>query len=594
MIRPRFRRNSREIERFPSTLRPDPGSPPGAPPSGPVPGPPSAYVPFPRSPSKTTILAVLFVWATLVGCTERGEPGAGQDGPSITVALEGSPKVLDPRYALGAHEVRINSLIYNSLVCLDRRSRVAPDLATHWETPDPVTYIFHLRRGVLFHDGVELTSEDVRYTFESGGDPDRGGLWGYWMDRVVAMETPDRYTVVFRLTEPFAPFLMKLAKGIVPRHLAEPLGKAFADSPVGTGPFRFVEFAPGERIRLAAFTDYFEGAPRIEEVLFRVITNQTTRMLELKRGTVDLLQNALPPYAIKFFERQPGLRILEEPGINYSYLGFNLDHPILGVREVRAAIAHAIDREAIIGHSWKGLATPATGFFSSRLAFYEGDVETYPFDPARAKTLLDGAGFPDPDGDGPRMRFTVSYKTSTDKLRNEIAEIIRDQLRRVGIGIEKRSYEWGTFFDDIKKGNFEMYSLTWVGMSDPDALYWVFHSTMIPPNGANRGRYDNPEVDRLLERSRVTLDEAERNRMYGEIQKILARDLVYVSLYHHTDVVAIKQGVEGYEIFPTGEFRSLKRVWFRHKGTEAQRHKGGEGRQGGASGNGHSHSVPGA
>jgi len=505
-------------------------------------------------------LIYLLATAVFLGCTGATDPGGGPVEPRIVVALEGSPNVLDPRYALGAHEVRINSLIYNYLVCLDRRSHVAPDLAERWEIPDPLTYIFHLRRGVLFHDGVELTSEDVAYTFSSGGDPERGGLWGHWMNRVEVIETPDRHTVIFRLSEPFSPFLVKLAKGIVPRHLAEPLGKAFAEAPVGTGPFRFEEFAPGERIRLTAFDGYFEGSPHLREVVFRVITNQTTRMLELKRGTVDLLQSALPPYSIKFFRREPGIEIIEEEGINYSYIGFNLNHPILGIREVRAAIAHAIDREAIIEHSWEGLARKATGFLSPRISFYEGDVETYPCDPQKAAALLDAAGLPDPDGDGPRLRFTVSYKTSTDKLRNEIAEIIRDQLRRVGIGIEKRSYEWGTFYDDIKKGNFEMYSLTWVGMTDPDAMYWIFHSSMMPPNGANRGRYKNPEVDRLLELSRVTLDRAERKRLFSEIQKILARDLVYVSLYNHTDVAVIKKIFTGYEIYPTGEFRSLKKV----------------------------------
>jgi peptide/nickel transport system substrate-binding protein len=191
---------------------------------------------------------------------------------------------------------------------------------------------------------------------------------------------------------------------------------------------------------------------------------------------------------------------------------------------------------------------------------YEGNVAKYTYDPVGAKGLLDAAGFPDPDGNGPRMRFTLSYKTSTDMESMEIAQIIKGYLKEVGIGVEVRSFEWGTFFDDIKKGNFQMYSLRWIGVVDPDIFYYLFHSSSFPPNGANRGRYCNPTLDKLLTLSRRTVDRAQRKELYSRIQKILAKDTVYTSLWYRNNLVVIREQFHGFQIYAGGEYISLKNV----------------------------------
>ena len=173
--------------------------------------------------------------------------------------------------------------------------------------------------------------------------------------------------------------------------------------------------------------------------------------------------------------------------------------------------------------------------------------------------MLDDAGFQDPDGDGPQTRFRLSYKTTNIDLRRRIAEALKEQLLQVGIELEIRSYEWGTFFSDVKKGNFHLYSLAWVGIRDPDIQHQIFHSASVPPNGDNRGRYANPQVDRLLDRGRVTMEPAERKRIYGAAQRLIADDLPYVPLWWRKNVIAKKSHVQGFIPYPDGDLISLKK-----------------------------------
>jgi peptide/nickel transport system substrate-binding protein len=240
----------------------------------------------------------------------------------------------------------------------------------------------------------------------------------------------------------------------------------------------------------------------------------------------------------------------------------NLEHPILKHRAAREAIACAIDRDAIIRHILKDLAVPATGLLAPQHWAYESSVEAIHFDPDRAKRLLDEAGFPDPDGDGPLPRFKLSFKTTNLDLRKRIAEALKEQLARVGIELEVRTYEWGTFYADVKKGNFHLYSLEWIGVVDPDIYYELFHSASVPPNGNNRGHYRNLEIDMLLERGRREMSIDKRRVIYGEVQRILARDLPYVPLWWWRNVAVMQRTLRGFELYPDGNLISLRRISF--------------------------------
>ncbi|MFH1624794.1 MAG: ABC transporter substrate-binding protein, partial [Pseudomonadota bacterium] len=397
-----------------------------------------------------------FSLAGLVACLGESK----LDRNTLVIGLESSPTNLDPRYATDANSHRLTQILFNSLFKLDSHFNPVPDIVKRWESPNDTAYIFYLKRGVQFHDGSELTSEDVKYTFDTILNPSFKSPHTGAFEKIDVIELLDRYTVRFALKEPFAPFLVNLTVvGIVPKHAAQKRGGNFSQQPVGTGPFQLVEFLPDEKIVLRANIDYFEERPRLDKIVFKIVPDSTVRLLELSQGDIHLLQNDIPPDLFPFLEKRGNLKIVRKEGTTYSYLGFNLKDPILQDRKVREAIAHAIDRESIVRYILKGLAVPASGILSPYNWAHETDLKVFEYDKTRALKLLDRAGYKDPDGDGPDVRFKLTLKTSTDQLRKRIAEIIQQQLREVGIGIDIRSYEWGTFYSDIKSGNFHLYTL---------------------------------------------------------------------------------------------------------------------------------------
>ena len=504
-------------------------------------------------------LLSVWIWASLAGCLSSPQP----DRPPgyLVVGLESNPTHLDPRYATDANSVRIGALIFNSLIRTDEYSRFQPDLAERWETIDERTYLFHLRKGVTFHNGKPLTAADVKFTYESVLDPKNHSPKRGTLRALKAVDQIGPYLVRFRLTAPYAPFLENSTLGIVPA--GSPINSGSGKNVlIGSGPFSLEEFSPGERVVLKANPSYWEGPPSVSGLVFKIIPDAIVRALEFKKGTVDFLQNDIEPDMLPWLERNTNASILTLQGTIFQYIGAKLDHPILRLREVRQAIAYAIDREAIIRHLLKGLATPATGLLSPFHWAYEPSVPQWTYNPEEAKRLLDEAGLHDPDGEGPLPRFKLSYKTTTLDLRRRIAEAFKEQLNRVGIELEVRTYEWGTFYADIKKGNFHLYSLSWVGITDPDIYFNLFHSSSFPPYGNNRGRYRNPEIDRLLEKGRKSLTFEERKHIYSKVQKILALELPYIPLWWTKNVVVMKRAIQGFVPYPDGDLISLKNVSF--------------------------------
>jgi len=504
---------------------------------------------------KFTAFLTMMLTLLISACNSGGIPP-----DTVVIGIESEPTNLDPRLATDANSSRINGLIYSGLLRQDENGLIQPDLAVNWETPDPGTYLFHLREGVRFHDGTVLTSRDVKYTFESILDPALGSPHKSTFEQIERIETPDDKTIRFVLREPFAPFLLSMTMGIVLAQSASAQGADFAKAPVGTGPFRLAKRNTGESYDLSANPDYFEGAPKLSRVIFRVVPDNTVRFLELQKGTLNLVVNGIELDYIPLVNKDPRLKLMTGPGVNYSYIGFNLTDPLLKKQKVREAIAHAVDRDSIIRHLLKEMAHPATGLLSPMNWAYYGEVKTFEYSPQKSRELLDQAGYPDPDGGGPGMRFTLSYKTSQDEQGKRIAAALQQQLKEVGIEVTIRSYEWGTFYGDIKSGNFQLYSLSWVGVTDPDIYDYIFHSKNFPPAGANRGRYANPEVNALLERARRTLDLSRRKAYYRKVQEILAADLPYVSLWHYDNVAVIRKNVEGFVLNPRGDLYSLKDV----------------------------------
>jgi peptide/nickel transport system substrate-binding protein len=492
----------------------------------------------------------------LPGC--RQDRGHQARPGELVIGLEGNPTSLDPRLAQDAYAVRIFPLVFEGLLIMDQDSEPAPCLASSWEHPDPLTYVFHLEPGHRTAEGEEIKGEDVVYTFMSLGDDKLASPRKSILSRIAEVKAMDDYTVRFRLKAPYAPFLMDLALGILPGSAASGRAKEFGRKPFGSGPYLVESFEPGDAVVLKANPFYHGSAPKIPRLKFRVIPDDTTRVMALKRGEVQMLYNSVPPDDIPLLEKDPQLSVRVRPGINYTYLGVNLEDPVLKDLRVRQAIAHAIDRETIVHCLLKDTVTGASGLIIAPSNWaYEPDLEQYAYNPALAKKLLDSAGYPDPDADGPLLRFNLVYKTSQSKTRRWVADAIADELKAVGIGVEVRSYEWGTFFGDIRAGQFQIYSLTWVGITDPDIYYQAFHSQSIPPKGDNRNRYHNPEVDELAKAGRLAQTRPERKIIYSRLQKIIARDLPYVSLWYGKDIAAMDKNLKGFVFYPGGDFRSL-------------------------------------
>ena len=495
------------------------------------------------------ISAAALAFAAVPACS-RGDAPA----PFLTVGLESAATDLDPRFATDAASARIGDLTFRSLTRLDEHRRHVPDLAADWRFESAEVLRFDLRRDVRFADGTALTAADVRATYESvlnpaTGSPKRGDL-GF----LAAVDDPDEHTVRFHLRGPFAPFLESTTLGILPRAEIARGGRVL----LGAGPYRVAEVRPDGDVRLHDPT----GARAVGDILFRVVPDDTVRALELDKGTVDLVENAIEPDNVRWLEGRSGLCVDRTPGTTFQYLGINFADPRLRDVRVRRAIALAIDREDLVRHLLGGDARLATGLLAPEHWAYDGDVRVYRHDSAAAKRLLDEAGFPDPDGDGPAVRFRLSYKTSTLDSRRRIGEAIQSMLAAVGIGLDVRTFEWATFYDDVRRGSFQLYSLAWIGVNDPDFFYGLFHSTMKPPLGNNRGGYANPEMDRLTQTGRETLDVGRRRDVYAAVQRLAAEDLPFIPLWWTDNVVVRSARLCGFVPRPDGSFASFPSIWF--------------------------------
>ena len=493
--------------------------------------------------------------ALVAACTAcRREPPAADR--TIVVALANSPSNLDPGVGIDEASQKLHQLLFRSLVKIDADLRVVPDLATRFDTTDSQHYVAEIPPGVRFHDGRELTADDVVYTFRRFLDPTftspRKGAYS----SLAAVEPTGRYSVTFTLKAPSASFPINLIMGIVPVGT----GAEAARSPVGSGPYRLAEFVPDDHVTLSPFEDAYGGAPANAGLLFKVVPDETMRGLELRKGSVDLVVNDLSPDLVHSLARDPSLAVTTGPGTDYAYIGMNLRDPILADVRVRQAIGLAVDQDAIIQHLRRGLARRATSVVPSMSWAYEPNVMQFDRDPVRARALLDEAGYRDPDGEGPAPRLRLTLKTSTAEAYRLQAAVLQQQLAEVGVALDVRSYEFATLMSDVVRGNVQLYTLQYVGVTDPDMLRRAFHSEQVPPSGFNRGYYRNADVDALLAEASAALDETRRRVLYGRVQQIIAADAPYISLWAKTNVAVASADLEGVTLSPIAEFTFLRHV----------------------------------
>ncbi len=542
--------------------------------------------------SKRIWLAVLL--AALAACTQGSqesekpeapkEPQAQADlspayGDTFVDASIGDASTLIPILATDSASHSVAGLIYNGLVKYDGEYNVVGDLAESWEVSDDnLTITFHLKKGVRFHDGAPLTARDVEFTYRVTMDPNTLTAYRGDFEPVDSVEVLDDHTLRVRYKEPFAPALISWGAAVLPRHLLE--GKDINTSelgrhPVGTGPFRFVEWTTGQRIVLERNPDYFDldpdtgmRLPYFDRYVFRIIPDLGVQFNELLAGKIDMmglkpLQWVRQTESERFRSQYNKYKYLANA---YTYLGYNLEKPMFQDVRVRRALTHAIDKNEIVEGVLLGLGVPATGPYKPGTWVYNPDVPKYPYDPEKAKALLAEAGWTDTDGDGvldkdgQPFRFTVLTNQGNDQ-RLKSAEIIQQRLKAVGVEIEIRVLEWAAFINEfVKPGKFDAVILGWTITQDPD-LYDVWHSSKAVPGGLNHTHYRNPEVDDLLVRARKTFDREERKRLYDRFQEILAEDQPYTFLYVPYALVAVSNRVHGIRPAPAGITYNFER-WY--------------------------------
>lgn len=485
------------------------------------------------------IIAIACLLALLPGC-------AAPPDATLNFGLAARPVTLDPRFATDAVSARLNRLIYRHLVDFDDAYQPVPALA-RWERLSGRHFRFRLQPGDRdFHDGTRLGAVDVKATYdyvldERNASPHRGTLGA-----VARIEVVDDDTVDFFLSGPDLIFPGQLVIGIVPAARIA-AGHPFNKQPVGSGPFRFVDWPEEGRLTLQRVRDG-------QTFRFLYVPDPTVRVLKLLRGELDMVQNDLPPELVRYLAQQEDVTITRGDGANFSYLGFNLQDAEVGRLDVRRAIAHALDRGAIIKHVLGDAARPASALLvPDHWAGHPG-LPGYRYDPALARRLLAAAGYT------AERPLELTYKTSSDPFRIRLATIMQSQLADVGIHVALRSYDWGTFYGDIKSGRFQMYSLSWVGIKTPDVFRYVFHSQSVPPAGANRGHLADAQVDGLIEAAETAADAAGQAARYRELQQRLYEQLPYVPLWYEDHIVVTRRQLTGYTLAADGNYDGLEGV----------------------------------
>ncbi|KAF0221185.1 MAG: peptide/nickel transport system substrate-binding [Geobacteraceae bacterium] len=517
-----------------------------------------------------SLLSLLFLFS-LVACDSGGKtirpvarkPGKPAYGDAIVVGTGGEPSNLIPILASDVPSHDIAGLVFNGLVRYDKNLKLEGELAESWDVaPDGLTITFHLRKGVKWHDGHEFTSRDVMYTYRITIDPKTPTAYADAFKQVKTAEAPDPFTFRVSYAKPFAPALESWGMSILPAHLLE--GKDITKSelsrhPVGTGPYRFKEWIAGQKIILESNPAYYEGRPYIGRYIYRIIPDNSTMYMELKAGTLDMMglspvqysrQTNTPEFTARFNKYR-------YPAFVYTYLGYNLRHPLFADKRVRQAISSAINKDEIIHGVLLGMGQVAHGPYKPGTWAYNSHIRDFDYNPALAQRLLAEAGWKETNSDGILVKdgkpfqFTIITNQGNDQ-RLKTAQIIQRRLKNVGIDVKIRVIEWASLLAHfIDKGNFEALIMGWTIGQDPD-IFDVWHSGKTGPKELNFIGFKNIEVDRLLEEGRSTFDMEKRKRCYYRIQDILAEEQPYTFLYVPDALPVVSARFRGIEPAPAG------------------------------------------
>lgn len=493
-------------------------------------------------------------------------------GGSLIRGTIGEASNLIPLMSTDAPSSEVTEHLYVGLLKYDKDLRIVPWAAESYEVLDGGLRLrFTLRQGILWQDGVEMTAEDVAFTYHTMINPETPTAYAGDYHMISSFVVTGKYSFEVTYGEPFARSLETWMRMILPKHILENQNlrdTKYARAPVGCGDYRFKEWEPGSHIILEANPLYFLGRPNIDRMVFSTIPDLTTMFLELKAGAIDMM--SLTPQQYTYQSKEPAVaehyNQFRYLSFAYTYLGYNHESPLFKDVRVRQAIAHALDKKAIIAGALLGQGEPTIGPYVPGTWAYNNAVTDYPYDMDAARELLAKAGWKqDKDGmlrnaKGLPFAFTIMTNQGNEQ-RIKTAVIIQSELKKLGMAVSIRTVEWATFFSQfVNKGFFDAVILGWTTPLDPD-LYDVWHSSRVRPTGLNFMKYGNKELDALIMRGRRTFDRTERKKIYDAIQEILHRDQPYCFLYVPYALPVVNKRFKGVAIAPAGITYNIDAWW---------------------------------
>ncbi len=490
-------------------------------------------------------LSPLLIFAGLLVSSCTG--GRKTPPDTLVVALGAAPSTLDPRFATDANGMRIGGLIFNSLVRPGTDFKPTADGAESWSYKDHA-FIFELRKGLKFHNGREVTPEDVLFSFEQYRLP--ASPFASILDSVTGVDAvkagDGHITVTLKVKNYSDKFLVSDLPGvkILPKEETLKAGPDFAKVLLGTGSYKFVS-QDSSNVHLEGVT------AKTKKLNFKIIRDDFTRYQKLLKGEVDLVQSDIPLDKVDDFEkRQDEFQVIRFPGLTMTYVLLNFKDPALKTKEVRQALSQTLQRQDIITHKLRGLGVEATSLLTPNNPYFNTELVNPAFNLAAAKKTIEKLAL---------AGKKLTLKTSNQPAAADNGKVIAHQMSQSGLNVELQTYEWATFYDDVKKGNFQMATMKWVGTIDPDLYRIAFHSKETPP-GRNRGSYSNAKLDPLLEKSAVTEDLGQRKKVMLEIQKIVHEDLVMIPLWYDQQVAVARKNILDYHPVQTGEFQPFAEI----------------------------------
>ncbi len=506
---------------------------------------------FSRTSKKTCFYSVFLVTFLLVGLyllTGSGSRKKDTQDFTVTVALDSEPKSLDPRHSTDANSMRVVDLIFQSLIRLNQKNQLAPSAAEKWLC-QLKKCTFYINKNIHFSNGRGLKASDIVFSFQEFQSPKSPFFSAFQVIQSLNVkETTSHFILTLLLKKPSPKFLsvdLPVLK-LLPEQETRAAPRHFYKNPIGSGAFVLESQKPGSLVLKASPFHH----PLKTRVVFKIIRDDLTRYQKTLKGKIDIAQSVLPFGKIKNFSDKD-FQIFKNLSSSVTYILINFKDPCLRLKPFRKILLESVDPVALIRHKLKGFAVPARGLLNPHHAFFNPRLPVLPHRLKEAQKQFQKLS--------PKCQaHPLVLNTGGSFTSLSYGRVLSQHMRNSGLKVKLKSFEWGTFYEDLNKGRFQLALLKWVGVLDPDIYRLAFHSHEHPPKGRNRGFYSHAPLDRLLQKAQSLLSTKKRKKIYHQIQSMVYEDIAFIPLWHEEQVAVVKNNIKNYQLSPRGDF------WFLH------------------------------